>query len=196
MEAETLAIPGVTRARAAWELLGGVPSVVLTVLMEGGREAEFAAVEQTLREYDHCRGPRRHPLHAAAGAFSYVAVAASIAFDPTVRREDVDVAIRAALGVAEGPEEEEADGLFSTARRAFAEGEWATRVTAAIQNVPGVLWTRLTALDSLGESDAPADLDDSAAALQPVLGCRPRTMLRLHSIHLRLTPVGAPAGEC
>jgi predicted phage baseplate assembly protein len=196
VEAETLAIPGVTRARAAWELVGGVPSVVLTVLMEGGREGEFADVQETLRGYDRCRGPRRHPLRVFEGTFAYVAVAASVAFDPTYRQADVEVAIRAALGVAEGPEEESADGLFSTARRAFAEGEWATRVTAYLQNVPGVRWVQLTALDALGESDAPAALDASAATLQAVLGCGPRNLLRLHSAHLALTPVGAPAQEC
>jgi predicted phage baseplate assembly protein len=196
VEAETLAIPGVTRTRAAWELFAGIPSVVLTVLMEGGREGEFAGVEETLRAYDRCRGPRRHPLRVAEGTFSYVAVAASVAFDPSYRQAEVEVAIRAALGVAEGPEDESGDGLFSTARRAFAEGEWATRVTAYVQNVPGVLWVSLTALDSLGESDEPAGLDDSAATLQPVLGCGPRNVLRLHSAHLALTPVGAPAQEC
>jgi hypothetical protein len=29
-----------------------------------------------------------------------------------------------------------------------------------------------------------------------VLGCGPRNLLRLHSAHLALTPVGAPAQEC
>jgi hypothetical protein len=196
VEAETLAIPGVTKARAAWELVAGVPSVVLAVLMAGGREAEFAAAEQTLREYDRCRGPRRHPLRVFEGAFTYVVVAASVAFDPTYRQGDVEAAIRAALGVAEGPEEEARDGLFSTARRAFAEGEWATRVTAYLRNAPGVLWVQLTALDSLGESDEPPELDASAATLRTVLGCAPRNVLRLHSAHLVLTPVGAPAQEC
>jgi predicted phage baseplate assembly protein len=196
VEAETLGIPGVTKSRAAWELFAGVPSVVLTVLMEGGREAEYAEVEETLRAYDRCRGPRRHPLRAAAGAFGYVSVAATVAFDPSYRRDDVEIAIRAALGVAEGPEEEAKDGLFSTVRRGFAEGEWATRVTACIQNVPGVLWTQLTALHSLGESDEPAGLDDGAATLQTVLGCGPRNVLRLHAAHLHLTPAGAPAQEC
>lgn len=196
VEAEALAIPGVTKVRAAWELLSGIPSVVLTVLMAGGREAEFAGVTETLRAYDRCRGPRRHPLRAFAGAFDYVAVAASVAFDPSYHRAEVEAAIRAALGVAEGPEPETADGLFSTARRGFAEGEWATRVTAVVQAVPGVLWVELTALDSLGESGAPAGLDASGASLQGVLGCAPRHVLRLHAAHLSLTPVGAPAREC
>jgi predicted phage baseplate assembly protein len=196
VEAETLAVPGVTKARAAWELHGGVPAVVLTVLMEGGREAEYAAVTETLASYDRCRGPRRHPLRAFPGTFHWVAVAATVAFDPTRRREEVEAAIRAALGVAEGPEGALGGGLFSVERRRFAEGEWATRVTAAVQNVPGVLWTQLTALDSLGESTDPASLDDMGAALQPVLGCGPRAVLRLHAAHLRLTPAGAPAQEC
>lgn len=194
VEAETLAIPGVTKARAAWELYGGVPAVVLTVLMEGGREAEYATVEQTLRGYDRCRGPRRHPLRALPGAYAWVAAAASVAYDPSYRREEVEAAIRAALGAGEA-----AGGLFSVAGRRFGEGEWATRVTAAVQNVPGVLWTELTALRALGESGTPGALAAAAAAastVDAVLGCGPRTVLRLHADHLRLTPVGAPAQEC
>jgi hypothetical protein len=196
LEAEALAIPGVTKTRAGWELVAGVPSLVLTVLMAGGRQGELADVETTLRAYDRCRGPRRHPLRVFPGTFVYVALAASVAYDPSFHQAEVERAIRAALGVAEGPEPETADGLFSTSRRGFAEGEWATRVAARIQDVPGVLWVTLTALDSLGASDAPAGLDASAATLQAALGCQPRKVLRLHAAHLSLTPVGAPAQEC
>src|SRR5262249_54187932 len=61
-ETETLAIPGVSRAAAAWQLVDNVPSMVVTVLMETGREAEIDAVRDILAGYNRCRGPQRFPV--------------------------------------------------------------------------------------------------------------------------------------
>src|SRR5690606_1354146 len=55
-ETETLSVPGVVTAQAAWDLHGGVPAVILRVLLEAGREAEFDAVRATLAHAQRCRG--------------------------------------------------------------------------------------------------------------------------------------------
>ena len=67
-ETETLSIPGVVTATAAWDLHDGVPAVILRVLLEAGREAEFADVRATIAHAQRCRGPDRFPLVVRAGA--------------------------------------------------------------------------------------------------------------------------------
>ena len=55
-------IPGVVTAAAAWDLHDGVPAVILRVLLEAGREAEFADVRATHRA--RAALPRPGPLSA------------------------------------------------------------------------------------------------------------------------------------
>jgi hypothetical protein len=59
-ETETLALPGVATVSARWDVHVGVPAVMLRVLLESGREAEFEAVRSAIAHAQHCRGPDRH----------------------------------------------------------------------------------------------------------------------------------------
>ena len=153
-ESETLAVPGVDKALAAWDLVDNIPSIVLTVLMETGRTQEFEQVQKILANYNCCRGPQRFPIEVQEGKRQYVSIAVKVAFDPTFRQELVAKAIQAALGVTG-----EVQGLFSVKNRRFGQPEYATRIAGRIQNVPGVLWVEVTGFMSLGEADDPAELD-------------------------------------
>ena len=59
-ETETLAISGVTKAAATWELINNNPEVVITVLMDTGRDKEIDEVRSTLAGYN--RGPWSKPV--------------------------------------------------------------------------------------------------------------------------------------
>ncbi len=218
-QSETLAIPGVSQALAAWELVDNVPSVVLTVLMETGRTEEFEQVQKILAKYNRYRGPQRFPIQVQEGKRKYVAIAANVAFDPTFRQELVSKAIQAALGVTG-----EDKGLFSLKNRRFGQPEYATRIMGTIQNVEGVLWVEVTGFMTLGEADDPAELSlPNAIAFNPkisavspkqcnselpatnfhnehlprendktTMSCGIKQILSLYPTHLQIKPVSPP----
>ena len=140
-ESEALAIPGVALASAVWGLVGGVPTVTVTVLMEGGREQEHAAVAESLRTAARERGPDRFEIDVLQGSFLDVRLHAEVAVEPGLDPETVLAAVIAALGVETPGARRPADGLFSLRRRRFGENETAARATGVIQNTPGVAWT-------------------------------------------------------
>jgi predicted phage baseplate assembly protein len=187
-EAEALAIPGVWRASAAWSLRQGTSALVLTVLMETGRDADKLAA------YDLSRGMRRFPVVAVPGVLAWVYLAAELAVDPTFRSEAVVAAAHAALGAQGAPAgADPAGGLFWPGARRFGAPEYATRIEAVLQGVPGVAWAAVTGLRVLGPAPDPAALaaPPGAVAADPVLGCAEDRMLALHAAHLRLSPVRA-----
>lgn len=184
-EAEALAIAGVWRAAAAWEMAGGVPSLLLTVLMETGREGEMQAVRDTLAAYDRCRGMQRFPVVVVEGDLLPVFVHASFAFDPTYREADVRLSVEAALGVAGGTTDPSA-GLFWPGVRRFGAREYATRVEGTIQNAAGVLWAKVTAIGAVGTP---------ASTTGRVLCPRDR-VLALDASELQLSAVVTPGAEC
>ena len=153
-ESEALAIPGVALATARWALEDNVPSVVVTVLMESGRENEHQAVRSALEKTNRCRGPQRHPVIVRPGAFEFVYLEAEFALEAGRRSEPIRQAVEAALGlVVDGSDTDPPGrGLFSLDRRRFGMREYATRVTATIQNVDGVAWANLKALQGVGDS--------------------------------------------
>ena len=71
-ETETLSVPGVVAATAAWDLHAGVPAVILRVLLEAGREAEFSDVRATIAHAQRCRGPDRFPIVVEQALLRYV----------------------------------------------------------------------------------------------------------------------------
>jgi len=187
-ESETLAIPGVTKALATWELVENIPSLVVTVLMETGRTQEFEQVQKILSDYNRCRGAQRFPIDVREGKRKYVAIAANVAFDSTFRQELVKKAIQAALGVTD-----EEKGLFALKNRRFGQKEYATRITGMIQNVEGVLWVDVKGFMSLGEANNPIELNQpNAIALNPTLSCHPEQILSLYPAHLQLNPISPP----
>jgi predicted phage baseplate assembly protein len=195
-ETETLAVPGVRRAAAAWEIYDNVPAVVLTVLMESGRDGELAQVRATLATYNRCRGPQRFPIIVKAGQVLPVYLDASFALDPTFREELVRKAIEAALGVA-GEAPGNGDGLFTVGRRRFGAREYASRVAATIQKVAGVLWAKVNGFGPPGPTPDPtADFPPSPPwPLNETVDCAPDRILALDRAQLELNPVAPPPTE-
>jgi hypothetical protein len=185
-EHEAFATAGVALASAAWGLADGVPTVTVTVLMEGGREEEHAAVAAGLRAAARERGPDRFEVDVLQGEFLDVQLEAEVAVEVGLDPEDVLAAVRDALGVERPGAARPADGLFSLRRRRFGEGEHAARVTGVIQNVTGVAWVRVVGFGAEGEPE-----------LVRALACPPDRVLRLlepdDGLGCRLTAV-APGG--
>ncbi len=204
-ETETLAIPGVVTAAAAWDLHGGVPAVILRVLLEAGRETEFAEVRAAIALAQRCRGPDRHPLVVEQAVLRYAFLDLTYARDPSYRQADVESALRAALGLA-GDTEYERGGLFGMRARRIGDVEYASRIEGRLQQVAGVLWCKVAALGLFPAPSAgsppigdPATLILSAAPrpLAEKLVCSAHEMLQLGTAHLTLTAaVEVSAGEC
>jgi predicted phage baseplate assembly protein len=198
-ETETLGVPGVVTAAAAWDLHAGVPAVILRVLLEAGREAEFAEVRATLAHAQRCRGPDRFPLVVQQALLRYVFLDLAYARDPTYRQEDVERDLRAALGLA-GDAASERSGLFGLRARRLGEREYASRIEGRLQNVAGVLWCKVVALGRFGSGA----VDPATLVLPPaprpaalLLPCSAHELLQLVPQHLTLTALAEPsAGEC
>ena len=192
-ESEALTIAGVSRATAAWRLVDGVPAVVITVLMDTGRDAEIDAVRSIVAADNRKRGPARFPVIVNAGYREYFCLAVSIGIDAALREETVLAAVRSTLGVA-GVSGSDADG---TGGRCFGEQVHATYLEGVIQNVPGVRWVRVTGLVALGPAEDPADLSLPTGiwALQTPLAPAPDAILALHGDHLRFQPTPVASTE-
>ncbi len=192
-ESELLSIGGVTRAAAAWDDYDGVPSVVLTVLLAAGEANEFDAVRTKIGEYQRSRGPNRFPVVVTQGLLRYVYLDVQYAFDPRLLRDDVELAMRTALGLA--PDDTTPpSGLFALGDRRFGEAEYATRIEGTLQNVPGIRWCKVTALGLLASGDDPSKLTSPAdpKPLAEILTCADVEVLQLDATHLTLTSA-APA---
>jgi len=198
-ETETLAIPGVVAAAAAWDLHAGVPAVILRVLLAAGREAEFTAVRATIAHAQRCHGPDRFPVVVEQALLRYSFLDLVYARDPTFRRDDVEAALRAELGLA-GDAAHERTGLFGLSARRLGEREYASRIEGRLQNVAGMLWCRVAALGRF----AAGIVDPATLVLPPsprprlsALPCSPRELLQLAPAHLTLIAAAEPsAGEC
>jgi len=198
-ETEMLSIPGVVTAVAAWDLYAGVPALILRVLLEAGREAEFAAVRDTIAHAQRCRGPDRFSLVVQQVLPRFVFADLAYARDPSFVQADVEAALRAAFGLFDDAVNQRG-GLFGLHARHLGEPEYASRIEGRAQNVPGVLWCKITGLGrfSAGATD-PATLVLPAVPrpLAATLACDSLELLLLASQHLTLTPVDEPvAGEC
>lgn len=198
-EAETLAVPGVVAAAAAWDLHFGVPAVILRVLLDAGREAEFDAVRATLAHAQRCRGPDRFALVVQQALLRYAFVDLRYALDPSYRQQDVEAGLRAALGLA-GDATSERSGLFGLHARRLGEREYASRLEGRLQNVPGVLWCKVTAFGRFPAgvvNPASLVLPPAPRPLSAMLPCSAHELLQLAPAHLTLTAtVEASAGEC
>lgn len=197
-ETEALSISGVSKVLASWELDNNIPAVVLTVLMETGRDKEADNVRGILTNYNKSRGPQRFPVKVIQGKSQYVYVDAVYAFDPTFREEPVRKAIKEALGVA-GEESIGTGGLrglFGLHQRRFGQREYATKVEGTIQNVEGVVWAKVKALGILGEAVNPSDLAiPETRLLAQVIPCGSDRVLSLYKEHLLLTPAAVESGR-
>jgi predicted phage baseplate assembly protein len=188
-ETETLGVPGVVAAAAAWDLHEGVPAVILRVLLEGGREAEFEHVRATLAHAQRCHGPDRFPLIVEQARLRYGFVDVSYARDATYRQDIVERELRAELGA-----------LFSLRTRRLGGREYASRIEGRLQNVTGVLWCKVTALGRF-----PAGVTNPEILILPlaprsvsaVMPCGAHELLQVTDAHFTLNAVAEPsAGEC
>ncbi len=193
-ETETLAIPGVTRAVAAWELVENVPTIVLTVLMETGRSAEIEQVRRTISDYNKCRGPQRWPVIVKQGKFKYVYLDVVYGIAPRYQSGFVDESIKEHLGTTNAVT---STGLFSLRQRRFGQREYATRVTGIAQNVEGVVWAKVKAFGSLGEADDPSTLSlpSYPSAFHTHVAADQRQVLALYPDHLSLQSSSVQATE-
>lgn len=189
-ESEAVAIPGVSSASAAWQLLDHIPAVVVTVLMETGRSAEVAAVRETLNAYNRQRGAARHTVDVLLGKRMYVTATVQYGLKPTYRADLVEPVIRRALGVnfAKATREEDQTGLFSLRRRRFGGREYASSIEGITNNVDGVLWAKVVALTALTDSDDPETIVlPPLTVLDPIVACDSGHLLSLYDKHLFLT---------
>jgi hypothetical protein len=189
-ETEALALAGVTAVSAAWGLVNNIPSVTLRVLLESGRETEFAQVEDKIAQAQICRGPNRFPVIVQQAKPRYVFVDLTYAGNPAIPTADLEAAIRSSLGLV-GDDATARAGLFGLYRRRLGEKEYATRIEGTVQNVPGVLWCRVVALGkfSLGIDPAGTSLPPSPRPLAQQLSCSPLQLLQLYPNHLTLLTV-------
>lgn len=202
-ETETLSIAGVVTASARWDLYEGVPAVLLRVLLQAGREAEFAAVRAAIAHAQRCRGPNRHPVIVQQALLRYVFADVTYARDPRYLAKDVDTALRAALGLA-GDEAHQRSGLFGLHARKLGAREYASRIEGVLQNVAGLRWCKVVALGRFGGGAGVGVQDPATLALpaapRPTLAtlpCAAHELLQLDARHLTLIEsMDASAGEC
>lgn len=198
-ETETLGVPGVVTAAAAWDLQAGVPAIVLRVLLEAGREAEFNDVRATLAHAQRCRGPDRFALVVQQARLRYAFVDVRYARDPGYRQDVVEADLRAALGLS-GAAGHARSGLFGLHARRLGEPEYASRIEGRLQNVAGVRWCQVTALGLFLAGATDPDTLGLPPAPRPrsaMLACSAHELLQLAPPHLKLSAVTEPsAGEC
>jgi len=199
-ESEALAVPGVSRAAAEWEVSPRRSAVTLTLLMESGRSGEFSKVRGIINKYNICRGPQRFPVSVVQGKRAYIYIHAQFALDASFKEAKVKASIKKALGVLgeEGNGIDGRDGLFGLRARRFGQNAYASRIEAAMCNVEGVIWAKVTALESLGDAADPSSLTPSAApGLSPKLTCGSRRIFCLYKTHLALSvSKDETAGRC
>jgi hypothetical protein len=211
-ESEALAISGVTRATSSWQIQDNVPAVVITILMESGREQELSAVEEVIAGYNLCRGPNRFPVIVREGRLLYVSVNVTYALDPTYREDVVTASIQQVLGATNLPAAIDSQattsgtdrrGLFSVRRRRFGEHEYAKTIAGTLQNVAGVIWVEVNSFELLGEAFDPQfdpdglPIDPATIALLATqtfnqkVACDSLHILALHSKHLVINATAA-----
>jgi len=182
-ETEVLGIAGVSKAKGRWELIYNVPSIVLTVLMDTGRDREIDQVRSIMASYNRSRGPQRFPINVIPGSRKNIYLDISFGIDSSYQEDLVKEDILAALGVSSGEDGEDAasgtggnggssggsgtlgngsgsdpdgsTGLLREEQRQFGQPEYATRIAGIVQNVDGVVWAEVKALGTL---DPPARL--------------------------------------
>ena len=164
-ETEVLGIAGVSKAKVSWELIDNVPSIVMTVLMDSGRDEEIEQIRSTISTYNRSRGPQRYPIIVVPGSRKNIYLDITFGIDPSYQEDLVKEAISTALGLPlEGDEagttlsgssatftadSSNNTGLFHEPIRAFGQPEYATRVAGIIQNVDGVVWAEVKAMGTL-----------------------------------------------
>ena len=158
-EYEARALPGVEKAQATWDLNGGVPLLLLTVLLADPSEAATESVQASMSLANATRGPQRFQVQVQAASLLYVYLNLNFGLTPGYQSADVIAAISAALGVIPPSSVAPAGGLFSVDQRQLGGPEYASRIEGVVQNVEGVAWAEVSAFGPLpAAADAPSKL--------------------------------------
>jgi hypothetical protein len=189
-EAETLALPGVRKVRASWVAPAGSARLRLVVLTDGASATEAQAVAAAMAAANRCRGAGRFTVETVQGLRQYVYVDLSVGYAAERLAGDIELAVRAALGVEEGPDEPQ-DGLFGLRNRQFGQGAHVSQVLAVVQQASGVVWVRVDAFQPIALGDPPQT--DPLALAVPATPVRQEAvvpagdaLLALHLRHLAL----------
>jgi hypothetical protein len=194
-EYEALALPGVEKAQAAWDLSNGVPLLVLTVLLADPSEAATESVQGAMSVANTARGPQRFQVQVQTASLRYVYLNLTFGLIKGFQTGPVTAAIAAALGVIPAGGTAPSGGLFSQDQRSLGGVEYASRIEGVVQNVAGVAWVEVTAFDQLGSADDPSSLvvPSPTARLEQV-PCAVNQVLALYGAHFNPSNSSAAAG--
>ena len=146
-------------------------------------------------------GPQRFPIIVHQGKLKYLYIDVNISFDPSYKKDLVINQIKEIIGIS-GDETNGIDGskgLFGIKNRSFGMNEYSSNVEAVIQNVQGVLWVKVTAMDLLSDADSTEDIlyPPSTKVLNSVINCGSERILCLYKNHFMINSVSVEmTGEC
>jgi hypothetical protein len=187
-EYEALALPGVEKAQATWDLSGGVPLLVLTVLLANPSDAATASVQASLSMANITRGPQRFQVQVISAGVLYVYLNLNFGLTKGYQSADVTSAISIALGVIPVGATDSTGGLFSQDQRQLGEPEYASRIEGVVQNVAGVDWVEVTAFDQLGSLDPSSMVIPTPTTRADQVPCQPNQVLALYAAQFNPSP--------
>jgi hypothetical protein len=198
-ETEALGIAGVIKAKSFWKLFDNLPGVLLIILMKSGRENEIQKIKEIISKYNKCRGPQRFPVIVHQGKLKYLYLDVTVSFNPSFKKDEVINDIKEAVGV-NGDEKSGIDGsngLFGLKKRSFGQNEYSTNVEAVIQEVKGVNWVKVTAMDLLSGEDNPEDIfyPPSTKEFYPIIRCDNENILSLYKKHFVIKEASGDSKE-
>lgn len=181
-EYEALALPGVEKAQATWDLSGGVPLLILTVLLAQPSAAATASVQAAMSLANSTRGPERFQVLVQPASLVYVYLNLTFGLVHGYQPDPVKAAISDELGVIPAAGSAPSGGLFNQDQRHLGDPEYSSRIEGVVQNVEGVAWVEVTAFDQLGMAADPSTLTvPSPTARVDVVHCAPNQVLALYA---------------
>ncbi len=198
-ESEAMAIAGVLKVSARCVLYHGAPSIVMTVLMEQGRSAEFRSVKEKIQKVNQSKGSLRHSIQLVEASFKYVYLDITIFIGSKYRQDLVEPELVKSLGASVILEKTgivENPGLFSLQRRNLGQSEYLNNVAAVMQNIEAVEWVEVNCFGALRETD-PEDLltaRNGGEKLDKIF-CNNKTLLILHKEHLKINFASGGTGH-
>ena len=188
-EYEALALPGVEKAQARWDLAGGVPLLILTVLLANPSDTATAGVQASISLANATRGPQRFQVRVSPARLIYTYLQLTFGITKGYQPQLVTAAIEAALGVTPSAGAPLSTGLFGVDQRQLGGPEYASRIEGVVQNVAGVDWVEVTAFDRLGPADDPSTLNVPANTNRvDQMPCAPNQVLALYAAHFKASP--------
>ena len=199
-ESEALGISGVAKVKSEWGLYNNSPGVKLTILMESGKYGKYEDVQDKMEEFNRSRGPNRFPVIIKQGRFKYINLNLTAWVDKYYKQDQVKTAIKKALGVTgeEGNGIDGSLGLMGLNERQFGEDEYSERVLGVVQNVPGVVWVRISSFRALYGPQDPEAIDwPDVQSDQGTISARHQDVLALYKKHLKINLAEAKfKGDC